>query len=54
MKAIYKRNPDFTAWDLNASSRKYVDQSTPARRCLKRKLRRIARKRISKILPETY
>ena len=54
MRAIYKRNPDFSAWDLDAGSRKYVDQSTPARRCLKKKLRRIARKRISKILPETY
>ena len=54
MRAIYKRNLDFTAWDLDAGSRKYVDQSTPARRRLKKKLRRMARKRISKILPETY
>ena len=54
MKAIYKRNPDFVAWDLDAGSRKYVNQSTPARRRLKKKLRRMARKKISKILPETY
>lgn len=54
MKALYKRNPDFTAWDLDAGSRKYVDQSTPAHRRLKKKLRRMVRKRISKILPETY
>lgn len=36
MKALYKRNPDFTAWDLDAGSRKYVDQSTPAHRRLKK------------------
>ena len=54
MRAIYKRNPNFTAWDLDVGSRKYVDQSTPARRRLKKKLRRMARKKISKILPETY
>lgn len=54
MKALYKRNPDFTAWDLDAGSRKYVDQSIPARRRLKKKLRRIERKKISKIIPETY
>lgn len=54
MRALYKRNPDFTAWDLDAGSRKYVDQSTPARRRLKKKLRRMERKKISKILPETY
>jgi len=54
MRAFYKRNRDFTAWDLDAGSRKYVDQSTPARRRLKKKLRRMARKKISKILPETY
>lgn len=29
MRALYKHNHDLTAWDLDADSRKYVDQSTP-------------------------
>ena len=39
-----KRYDNLAGWDLDAKSRKYVNNSTPARRKLKRKLRRQARK----------
>ena len=52
MRALYKKNKDFTAWDMNAGCRKWIDQSTPARRRLKKKLRRVERKKIDKIYDE--
>lgn len=48
-RAIYKKYDELSAWDLNKGCRKWIDQSTPARRRLKKVLRRKARKQIEKI-----
>lgn len=49
-RAHYKKYDEIAAWDLDKGCRKYIDQSTPARRRLKKKLRRQARKRLDKTL----
>lgn len=49
-RAQYKKYDEIAAWDLDKGCRKYIDQSTPARRRLKKKLRRQARKRLDKII----
>lgn len=49
MRALYKKYDELSAWDLNKSCRKWIDQSTPARRRLKKVLRRQARKKINKM-----
>lgn len=49
-RAQYKRYDEISNWDLNKGSHKYIDASTPARRRLKKVLRKQARKRIDKIL----
>lgn len=43
-KNEYRKYSELSAWDLDKGSRKYVDQSTPARRRLKKVLRKQARK----------
>lgn len=50
MRSFYKRNTNFTAWDMNASCRWFIDQSTRSKRKLKKRLRRIARKKFAKLL----
>ena len=50
MRQITKKISELSAWDLDAGCRRIVDQSTPARRRLKKIIRRQDRKRIDKIL----
>lgn len=45
-RAQYKKYDELAAWDLDKGCRKWIDQSTPARRALKKKLRKQARKRL--------
>ena len=45
-RARYKKCDELAAWDLDAGCRKWVDQSTPARRRLKKRLRRQARAKL--------
>lgn len=45
-RARYKKLGDLAAWDLDPGCRNLVDQSTPARRKLKKRLRKQARARI--------
>lgn len=45
-RARYKKLDELAAWDLNKGCRKWVDQSTPARRKLKKRLRKQARARL--------
>ena len=47
-RSDYKKDDNISAWDLDAGCRRIVDQSTPARRRLRKKLRRMARKRIAR------
>lgn len=49
MRTEYKRHDELAAWDLNASCRRYINQSSPANRRLKKKLRRQARKRLDRL-----
>ena len=45
-RARYKKLDELAAWDLNKGCRKWIDQSTPARRKLKKRLRKQARARL--------
>lgn len=45
-RARYKKFDELAACDLDKGCRKIVDQSTPARRRLKKRLRRQARARL--------
>ena len=45
-RAEYKKYDELSAWDLDKGCRNIINQSTPARRALKKKLRRQARKRL--------
>jgi hypothetical protein len=50
-RSLYKKiDHETSAWDLDARSSRYVNNSTDARRKLKKKLHRMARKRINKEL----
>ena len=49
-RALYKKYDELAAWDLDKGCRKWIDQSTPARRRLRTVLRRQARKKIKKML----
>lgn len=50
-RSLYKKiDHETSAWDLDARSNKYVNNSTNSRRKLKQKLRKMARKRINKEL----
>ena len=48
-RAIYKKFDNLTAWDLDKGSRKWVNQSTPARRRLKKRLRKQARAKLKEV-----
>lgn len=41
----YKKRDELAAWDMDKGCRRIVNQSTPARRRLRDRLRRMARKR---------
>lgn len=45
-RARYKKFDELAAWDLNKGCRNWIDQSTPARRRLKKKLRKQARAKL--------
>lgn len=47
-RSDYKKVDELAAWDLDKGCRRIVDQSTPARRRLRDKLKRQARKRINR------
>lgn len=47
MRQISKKVSELSAWDLDKGSKRYIDQSTLARRRLKKVLRRQDRKRLS-------
>jgi len=44
-RAEYQKVSELSAWDLNAGCRNIIDQTTPARRRLKKRIRRADRKR---------
>lgn len=44
----YRKVDELDCWDLDSGSRRYVNQSTSPRRKLKERLRRQARKKISR------
>ena len=48
MRAGYKKYDELSAWDLNKGCRRWINQTSPANRKLKKKLRRQARKRLDK------
>lgn len=48
-RAGYKRHDELAAWDLDASCRRWINQSSAANRRLKKKLRRQARKRLDRL-----
>ena len=47
-RSDYKKDDNIAAWDMDAGCRSIVNQSTPARRKLRKKLRRAARKRLAR------
>ena len=47
-RSEYKKLDELSAWDLDKGCRRIVDQSTPANRRLRDRLRRQARKRVNK------
>lgn len=49
-RGTYKKYDELSAWDLNKGCRKWIDQSSPAQRALKKKLRRQARKRMKGVI----
>lgn len=49
-RARYKKFDELAAWDLNKGCRKWVNQSTPTMRKLKKKLRKQARTRMKGVL----
>ena len=49
-RARYKKFDELVAWDLDKGCRKWINQSTPARRKLKKRLRKQARARLKGVL----
>ena len=49
MRAGSKKYDELASWDLNASCRKYINQSSAANRKLKKRLRKQARRRLKVI-----
>ena len=47
-RSQYKKFGELSAWDLNPACRKYIDQSTPSNRKLKKRLLRAERKRLNR------
>lgn len=54
MRQIEKKLSGLSAWDLDAGCRNIIDQGTPARRHLKKKIRRQDRKRLDKYFTKCY
>jgi hypothetical protein len=54
MRQITKKISELSAWDLDKGCRRIIDQSTSARRRLKKIIRRQDRKRIDKVLSSWY
>jgi hypothetical protein len=48
-RADYKKYDELSAWDLNKGCRKWINQSSPANRRLKKQLRKQARKKLKEI-----
>lgn len=46
----YQKVSELSAWDLNAGCRNIVDQTTPARRRLKKRIRKADRKRYNNFI----
>ena len=51
-RSTYKKYDDLAAWNLNKGSRSVINQSTPARRRLKKVLRKQARKKMKGMIAE--
>lgn len=49
-RASYKKYDELAAWDLDKGCRNIVNQSSPARRKLKKRLRKQARKKLKEAL----
>ena len=45
-RARYKKLDELSAWDLNKGCRRFINQSSPANRRLKKRLRKQARARL--------
>lgn len=45
-RAGYKKYDELASWDLDKHSRKYINQSSPTNRKLKKRLRKQARARL--------
>lgn len=46
----YQKVSELSAWDLNAGCRNIIDQTTPARRRLKKRIRKADRKRYNNFI----
>lgn len=53
-RSVYKRVSELSAWDLDRSCRPFVNQSSPANRRLKKKIRRADRKRLDSHTKKCY
>ena len=53
-RAEYKKVDELSAWDLDKGCRNIVNQSSPANRRLKKKLRKQARKKLDKSADRVY
>ena len=49
-RASYKKYDELAAWDLDKGCRNIVNQSSPAKRKLKKRLRKQARKKLKGVL----
>lgn len=49
-RARYKKFDELASWDLDKGCRNIINQSTPARRRLKKKLRKQARAKLKGVL----
>lgn len=49
-RSRYKKFDELAAWDLDKGCRKFINQSSPANRRLKKRLRKQARARLKGVL----
>lgn len=49
-RAQYKKYDELASWDLNKGSRRWINQSSPANRRLKKRLRKQARARLKEVI----
>ena len=54
MRSISKRVSEISSWDLNKGCRKFVNQSSPKMRRLKKIIRKNDRKRLDNFLNTCY